>query len=214
VDPAVLPWLSLVVAGTALAVSIGNLWLTQLRQGTVKMTRPSQIYLGPDGGVKGVQKVFLHTLLYSTANLGNHIEDLYVEVVYSQSSHIFPIWVHSEGTKLKRGSGLFVNRTGVSAAHHFLTSEDNYLFNLHAGDYTINVIAKLAGKKSTQMLHSTKVEISADEAAKLAGQQVGIYFDWGPKSQSYVKKIDDLKSGKGTQIILTQGGKDFPLDMN
>ncbi len=208
------PWLSLIVAGVALAVSISNLWLTQFRQGTVKMTRPSQIYLGPDGGVKGAQKVFLHTLLYSTTNLGNHVEDLYVEVLHSQSSRVFPIWVHGEGTKLKRGSGLYVNRTGVSVAHHFLTSDDDHSFVPNAGDYRINVIAKLAGRQSTQLLHSTSVHISADEANKLKSQKVGIYFDWGPKSQSYVKKIDDSKTNSEPRLVITQAGKEFPLDMN
>jgi|HubBroStandDraft_4_1064222.scaffolds.fasta_scaffold226960_2 hypothetical protein len=44
--------LALVVSFLALAVSALTAWLTLLRKGEIRMTRPTVIYFGPDGGPK------------------------------------------------------------------------------------------------------------------------------------------------------------------
>ena len=158
-ESAAMSWLSFLVASFALFVSLVTLWLTHIRLGSIKMTRPSQIYFGPDGGPSKSGKVFIHTLLYATSFRGRHLEDLYVEVMKSQTSDVFPIWVHGDGEKLKRGSGLFIGREGVSVAHHFLKSEDNEPFKFQEGKYKLNVFAKVAGANAPRLLHSVELNI-------------------------------------------------------
>ena len=71
--------LALVVAILAFTVSALTAWLTLLRKGEVRMTQPTVIYFGPDGGFKAEeapQKVFLRTLLFSTGKQGHIIERL------------------------------------------------------------------------------------------------------------------------------------------
>jgi len=61
--------LALVVSFLALAVSTLTAWLTLLRRGEIRMTLPTLIYFGPDGGSRAEappEKGFLRTLLYST----------------------------------------------------------------------------------------------------------------------------------------------------
>ena len=45
--------ISLVLSVSALFVSGLTAWLTLLRKGEVKITRPATIYFGPDGGPDG-----------------------------------------------------------------------------------------------------------------------------------------------------------------
>ena len=60
------PWLSFIIACLALAVSAATAWLTFFRRGSLVMTQPTTVFLGPDGaGFDGQKKkVYLRTLLY------------------------------------------------------------------------------------------------------------------------------------------------------
>lgn len=76
----------MVLEAVALGISLASLsvsgltaWAT-LRRGTIKMTRPTVIYFGPDGGARGVNKVFLRTILYSTGARGRIIEEMYLKL--------------------------------------------------------------------------------------------------------------------------------------
>jgi hypothetical protein len=64
------PAISVVVSTLALTISMVTAWLTLFRRGTVRMTRPTAIYFGADGSVDSSPKVYLRTLLYSTAKRG------------------------------------------------------------------------------------------------------------------------------------------------
>ena len=64
------PAISVVVSTLALTISMVTAWLTLFRRGTVRMTRPTAIYFGADGSVDSSPKVYLRTLLYSTAKCG------------------------------------------------------------------------------------------------------------------------------------------------
>jgi hypothetical protein len=50
--------LPIVISALALAVSVMTAWFTLLRKGTVKMTQPTVIYFGADGGPRPDYKVF------------------------------------------------------------------------------------------------------------------------------------------------------------
>jgi hypothetical protein len=42
--------ISIIISLTALIISAVTFWLTRLKKGIVKMTRPTSIFFGPDGG--------------------------------------------------------------------------------------------------------------------------------------------------------------------
>src|ERR1700733_11310457 len=74
--------ISLAVAVLALFVSALTAWLTLFRRGKLRMTQPTVIYFGQDGGPgkdgKPGLKVYLRTLLYATAKRGCIIEGMYI----------------------------------------------------------------------------------------------------------------------------------------
>ena len=121
--------LSALISALALTTSAITLWLTFLRRGTVKMTPPRQIFLGPDGPQhQGQPKVVLRTILFSTAKRGRFVEGMHVALFKGEAKQNFPVWVLSnEGVAL--GSGLFVGENGYSAHHHFLTLDENAIFD-------------------------------------------------------------------------------------
>src|SRR5712692_8982158 len=92
-------WFSLVISFLALAVSVSTAWLTFFRAGQLRMTQPTVIFFGPDGGVRPGQKrrlkVFLRTLLYSTARRGQTIESLHVNLQRGESRQNFSIWTNA-----------------------------------------------------------------------------------------------------------------------
>ena len=70
---------SIVISVSALAVSVTTAWLTLVRRGTIRMTQPTLVFFGPDGG-GGSPKVFLRTLLYSTAKRGQIVENMFLKL--------------------------------------------------------------------------------------------------------------------------------------
>jgi len=91
-------WLSIGISFVALAVSISTAWLIFLRSGHLRMTQPTVIFFGADGGVlpgkKKPLKVFLRTLFYSTAQRGQTIESLHVNLQRGESKQNFSVWVY------------------------------------------------------------------------------------------------------------------------
>ena len=103
-------WLSFVISCLALGVSGVTAWLTFFRKGRLAMTQPTTVFLGPDGPQfdRGKNKVYLRTLLYSTAKRGHVVESLYLALWRNETKQNFNIWVHGTKGSLERGSGLFV----------------------------------------------------------------------------------------------------------
>jgi hypothetical protein len=118
--------LALVVSFLALAVSALTAWLTLLRKGEIRMTRPTVVYFGPDGGSKAEappEKVFLRPLLYSTGKRGHVIENMFVRLHRGETRQNFNVWAYGD-KNLNRGSGLFVPETGFPTNHYFLLPPD------------------------------------------------------------------------------------------
>lgn len=181
------------IATLALAVSATTAWLTLFRRGTVKMTQPTVIFLGPDTPAARdyppPPKVYLRTLLFSTSKRGRIIESMHLRVTRNETHQNFSIWVHGE-TTLVRGSGLFVGETGVAANHHFLTPRDASGFRFTEGHYRIEVFAHLLGDKRRTLLFSQGLEITRDLAARLEEPGAGLYFDWSPDSSRYIPHVE------------------------
>ena len=182
--------LALLISAFALALSILTAWLTLFRRGTVKMTRPTQIFFGYDGPRSHAEerpwpKVFLRALLFSTAKRGLVIENLYVKLRCEDIAQTFSIWVYGDNHDLVRGSGLFVGETGVEASHHFLMSEDGDPFHFIAGIYHLEVHAKVLGENDSRMLFESELDVSLIESDSIGDQNSGLYFDWDPDEKQY-----------------------------
>ena len=183
--------LAITVSIFALTISALTAWWTLFRRGTVKMTRPSVIFFGPDGGSKNEreQKIYLRALLCSTSQRGRIIEAMYVSLRRNESKQNFSIWVYG-GEHLVRGSGLYVGESGVSASHHFLLPKDTSPFIFAEGIYSIDIFAKLVGDQQTLRLFSEQLTVDKTAANALMNEDCGLYFDWGPDAGRYIAHID------------------------
>jgi len=180
-------WLPVVISCLALAVAGITAWLTFFRRGRLAMTQPTSVFLGPDGSLfdSGKNKVYLKTLLYSTAKRGHVLESLHLSLSRNEAKQNFNIWVYGTKGDLQRGSGLFVPQEGVTFDHHFLLPEDGADFKFHPGAYTISVFAKIVGQHAAFQMASIQLTVGETQAKALAEPHTGIYFDWGPDQQSY-----------------------------
>lgn len=185
----------IVISILALGVALATLWLSHLRRGNLRMTKPTVIFFGPDSDNKGFAKVFLRALLYSTGKRGHVLEHLYVRLRVGENQQNFNIWVYGE-KELARGSGLFVGAEGVATNHHFLIPSDTNSLEFRAGNHLIQVFGKIVGSDESILLSETHLAIDPQEALRLKENDAGIYFDWGPDAGGYQKKIE-IKRGKG-----------------
>jgi hypothetical protein len=63
----------------SLLVSVTTAWVTIFYGGTLRMTRPTTIFVGYDAVPQNPPKVFIRSLLYSTSARGQMVETMYVE---------------------------------------------------------------------------------------------------------------------------------------
>lgn len=181
-----------IISAFALTVSGITAYLTLFRRGTIRMTQPTMIFFGPDGGPesgRSPNKVFLRTLLYATSKRGRIVESMYVRLRRGETSQNFNIWIYGDDS-LARGSGLFVGENGVACNHHFLLPRDGASFQFGAGDYDLEVYGALVGTAKAIRLLSIRLSLSSDLAAQLSNPRAGVYFDWGPDSQQYHPHVD------------------------
>jgi hypothetical protein len=142
----------------ALTISATTAWLTLFRKGTLRMTHPTVIFLGPDGPPsQGAEvKVFLRTLLYSTAKRAQIVESMYVTLRRGESVQNLNIWVYGETGRLLRGSGLRVSEDGITADHHFVLPKDGTHFAFLPGEYVVEVYAMLVNSARALLLSKNK----------------------------------------------------------
>ncbi len=209
-------WFTLGISGLALAVSAVTAWLTFFRSGNLRMTQPTFVYFGPDGGRREGEaphlKVLLRTLLYSTSRRGQTLESMHVNLERAESKQNFSIWVYGDD-RLARGSGLHVGADGVACDHHFLLPENGTGFRLLSGQYTVRVYAKRVSDREPRLLTRIVLAISDSQAKELAkDDDAGIYFDWGPDQQAYhahvrIRKPKPMRWLLGEAANLTTGSE-------
>jgi len=180
---------SFVISLLALAVSVTTAWLTLFRRGTIRMTQPTLVFFGPDGPA-GSPKVFLRTLLYSTAKRGQIVENMFVKLRRRESLQTFNIWVYGDGP-LARGSGLFVGDSGITCNHHFLLPKDGTDFKWLAGEYVLETYASLVGSTESLLLCTIRLTLTDQQAVAMDSGFAGVFFDWGPDSASYFSHLDE-----------------------
>ena len=183
--------LALVVSFLALAVSALTAWLTLLRKGEIRMTLPTVIYFGPDGGSKAEappEKVFLRTLLYSTGKRGHIIENMFVRLHRGETRQNFNVWAYGD-KNLNRGSGLFVPETGFATNHHFLLPPDGTSFQFSMGQYVLEVFVTEIGARDPRLLWTANLEITPENYRDFKQPGHGLYFDWGPDAARYFAHV-------------------------
>jgi hypothetical protein len=182
--------LAVVISSLALAISALTAWLTLLRKGSLRMSQPTQIYFGPDGGFKRAEapsKVYLRAMLFATGKRGWIIENMFARVQRGEARQNFNIWAHGDND-LRRGAGLFVPETGVVTNHHFVVPPETS-YDFVAGKYHLEIYATEVGGHRPRLLFSVTLEIEGAISDQLRNPDNGLYFDWGPDSQQYMAHI-------------------------
>jgi hypothetical protein len=186
--------LSLGISVVSLLVSGVTLWLNWFRRGRLAMTKPAVIFFGYDAEPRLTTKVFLRTLLYSTSARGQVVETMYVKLRRAGSEQIFSFWGYGETTKLTPGSGLFVGQTGVSYNHHFVLSVQHPDYEFVAGHYSIDVFARVVGRRSAIRLAEISLSVSNGDAGALRGK-LGVLYELAWNGEGYVGHPNPKKGG-------------------
>ena len=182
-----LPLASIIVASLSFLVSAATAWLSLFRTGTVKMTKPTTIAFLDARGSDG-PKVYLRTLVYSTARRGHVIESMFVRLRRGQSHQTFNVWVYGE-KDLARGSGIYVGHEGRTFNHHFVLPKDGTKFEFLPGDYSLEIFATLVNG-SRLRLADVQLQLSEQQAEALKDKLCSVFFDWGPDSGTYHAHIN------------------------
>lgn len=180
--------ISIVISVIAFLMSAATFWLTRIKRGIIKMTRPTIIFFGPDGMGDAQKKIFIRTLLYSTSERGRYIQNMFIRLQYGESIKNFNFWAYGE-TEFVRGSGLFINREGVSYNHHFLMPKDENIYNFSAGKYLLEVFIEPVDKKPQKIFGESFI-ITAVQEQEMISKGGGLYFNWEPDSQTYSSHVD------------------------
>ena len=182
--------LSITIAGFALLISGWTMWWTHFRRGKIKMTQPEMAAFLYENGNHRSPKIFLRTLLYSTAERGQVIEGLFVRIHNSEVSQTFHRWFYVD-QHLVPGSGLFVGKNGISTNHHFAPSATLENFNFWAGDCELDVFARLVGRRSLVRLARISLSMTDAEAERLKVADVTALFIRNPDTGEYETHIDE-----------------------
>ncbi|MGP8214846.1 MAG: hypothetical protein ACLQQ4_04720 [Bacteroidia bacterium] len=182
-------YISIIIALIALLISSLTFWLTRIRKGTVKMTRPTIIFFGPDGGGEKHNKVFIRTLLYSTSDRGQYVQNMFIRLQRGESVQNFNVWVYDD-KGLVRGSGLFVNKNGIACNHHFLLPKDGSNYSFLSGDYILQVYVETVDE-SPMMIFEQKLHLPKEFQEEMTTKKAGTYFDWAPNNQNYYSHVDN-----------------------
>ena len=177
---------SFAISIIALFISVLTFYYSRMKTGKVKMTKPTTIFFGPDG--KNMEhfdhnKIFIRTLLYSTSDKGQYIQNMYARLTRSESIQNFNVWVYGDN-ELLRGSGLFVDKAGISSNHHFLLPKDGTSYNFLSGEYNLQIFVETVDNASYKIFEQN-LPLSTPLHKDLVDNRSGVYYDWEPNSKTY-----------------------------
>lgn len=181
------------VSFAALLVSLFTLWFTVIRRGQVRSTHPSFIAVRYDfveGRSVPRAKIFTRLLLYSTGKRGHVIENLFLRVSEGDRRAEFSFWGYGETDHLVIGGGLSIPESGVSTNHHFNTVNNDELLLFSGGDYTLDLLAKLAGRKRQSLLWTVTVTIPEGIFSKnRIAKESEVSFHWSPEQNKFLTSV-------------------------
>lgn len=181
-------YITIAISLTALVISTLTFWLTRLKKGSVKMTKPTVIFFGPDGGGERHNKIFIRTLLYSTADRGQYIQNMFIRLQRGETVQNFNVWVYDD-KGLVRGSGLFISKTGIACNHHFLLPKDGDNYTFLPGNYSLQVFIEPVDGTPTKIFEYD-LKLTKEQSEEMKTKMAGTYFDWAPNSQTYFSHVD------------------------
>lgn len=168
--------------------------MNRIKVGVVKMTRPSVIFFGSDGIEKNDKKVFIRTLLYSTSDKGQYIQNMFIRLQREETVQDFNVWVYDD-KGLVRGSGLFISKTGLSANHHFLMPKDGVSYEFFPGSYLLQLFVETVNKTSAKIFEQVLI-ITPEQHKAMSEKSIGLYYDWAPNTGNYLAHLDKPKMKK------------------
>jgi hypothetical protein len=176
----------------ALVVSGLSAWMSLLRRGALRITRPTFIAfnydkVGPTGVAK--PKIFVRGLLYSTGARGRVVEHMFATLRLGDLAHDFIVWGHGNPS-ISRGSGLFVPPTGIAENHHFNPLDDAPDFRFLAGKYVLKVFAEVVAESRPRELCSVDLSVSTDALATPLSDEAEIWFEWSPNEKQYHARLE------------------------
>ncbi len=156
-----------------------------MRKGKVKMTKPTIIcFIGQNGNDQ--PKIFIRTLLYSTSERGQYIQNMFVRLIHNEITQDFNVWAYGDNG-LVRGSGLFVDKKGISIYHHFLLPKgSNYVYE--KGDYVLQFFVEMT-EGASKKIFEERLSLTEQQASALV-QNKAVFYDWAPNTQNYFSYVD------------------------
>jgi len=132
-------------------------------------------------------KVFLRTLLFTTASKGRVVENMYMRLNAPVGTYLFDFWGHTDDAgKLTFGSGLFVGQQGVAFNHHFDPPRNPELFLFQDGEYRMEMYATTIGRKTPWKLLDVAFMLDSEQAAEL--YQIysrELFLLWNSETRTY-----------------------------
>jgi hypothetical protein len=134
------------------------------------------------------EKIFIRTLLYSSSERGQYIQNMFIRLQRGESSQNFNVWVYDHNG-LVRGSGLYINQSGIACNHHFLLPKDGLDYDFNAGDYNLQLFVETVDQKP-RLIFEQNLSLTQSQQETMSNEKVGIYFDWAPNTQNYFPSLD------------------------
>lgn len=197
--------ISVVISVVSLLLSLTIAWFT-FNRGSVGMTRPALVgFLSEEG----LPKIFMRSLLYATGKRGHIIESLYLKVRRGQVSQVFDFWVYGESRPELIGSGLKVGEDGIASNHYFLPPKDAS-FRFLAGQYMIEVHAKILNRRKPVVLSTVELVLSEEFSDACADSAMGVLFTWMPESGGYRSDINTHRGAGQARSVSGAGPFTLP----
>lgn len=174
----------------SLRVAVSAAWLTLFGRGRLAMTKPSIVFFGFDAVPKTTAKIFLPTLVYSTAVRGQVVEGMIAELRHGGGDQVFSFWGYGKTNQLVAGCGPYVGQTGIAVKHHFVLSVHQPAYEFTQGEYAITVFARLVGKTTPVKLTEFMLSVSEVHAAILA-RRGGVLFELNADGRGYAGHLRD-----------------------
>jgi hypothetical protein len=129
---------------------------------------------------------------------------MFIRLQRGESVQNFNVWVYDNNGSLVRGSGLYINKSGVSCNHHFLLPKDGSGYSFLSGDYVLQVYVETVDE-NPKMIFEQNLHLTKQQQDEMANKKAGTYFDWAPNTQNYFSHVDiNPKKEKELLDIITQ----------
>jgi hypothetical protein len=180
-------YVKILLTVVALLVSFLTFYYVRVDKGMVRMTQPSLIYLqSTDSNIQMATVVFA-ALIYSTADRGHYVEDIFVRLERDESSQNFSGCKYEDHGAL-REPGFYVDRNGLAGRYHFWAPGYDGPYSILPGEYTLHVVVKCVGEDEME-IGEERLSLSKDLCQAMKERKTGVCFTWSAGGQKYIGHI-------------------------